>query len=744
MTERLTLMARCFICVAVALAMTSSVAPAQPPEPPIAETTEPPTPAVPSPAALANPAVRATLGARRESPSDYLRATVNLLNLGEPELAANDFRELVALGLDDEAKAKLVAEFGPATMLRLSRAPALGPEAKTFTISAMAAAAARDASQERIDKLIEQLGSDNPTARRNAVAALAGAGTPSVVPLIQLLAVDESGEEARQAARAALVRLGPLAERPLLATLASGDAKLQAEAAELLATRGVPQAAPLLAVPALGGGSAARAYQSLTGQAPSAGSATGLLERTLNTTEGDAPVFTPDADGQVTYWVWDPKGDPKPVALTFSVERANTLYRAQLTKQLAQLRPDLSSLATKSLRLELESVAILGDQNFAVGFPVGELRALSSDALDRLLTDALKQNQVAAATNALQVIAERGDAGVLITVDGLPSPTARALVHAHPAVRAAALETIGALDSKSPFPGASKVCPAIVSWATASGTREVLAGAPRLDVAATWGGGLARMGFEPQIASTGKVLVERARMRADIELVLIDMAIGKPGVRDVVFGLRREPVTALVPIVLLARESQLASARTIASEHDRVMAYPRPHSDELLVEYATAALGELPRDWPSPSEREAFAARALAIMDKFLENDREFYRLRAASGMIAQNVRLGPAGQPALDVLAQLGTRDSQLTLLQLAGARTVEIESRRSAADAFRQSVERFGLRITTGEITRQYDLYNASEIDTKESQQILGGVLDTIEAGRSDRQANPTNGGE
>lgn len=705
----------------------------------VPQPTEPPPPAVPSPAVLANPAVRATLSARRESPRDYLRDVINLLDLGEPELAANYFRELVALKLDDQAKADLVAEFGPATMLRLSRAPVLGPEAKQFTTSAMSASAARDASQVKVDDLLEQLASEDSIARRNAVAGLAGVGMPAVVPLVGLLADDTLGQPGRQAARAALVRLGPLAERPLLATLTSGNPKLQAEAAELLAARGTPQAAPLLATAALEGGSAARAYQSLTGQTPSVGSATGLLERTLKTTEGGAPVFVPNADGHIEYWVWNPKVQPGPIALTLTTHQASTLYAAELTKQLAKLNPNDERLASKALRLELESVAVLGEQDLEVGYNLEKFNALSLDQLDRLLREALKRNQVAAATLALEAIAERGDASVLITADGRPSPTARALEHAHPNVRFAALEAIAAIDLPSPFPGASKVCPAIVSWATASGSREVLVGAPRLDVAATWGGGLAALGFEPQAATTGKDLIDRARMRADIELVLVDMAIGRPGVRDVVFGLRRESSTALVPIVLLARESQLTSARSIASQHEGVLAYPRPHSDELLVEYARTALAELPRDWPTPAKRQENATQALVIMEQLLAKDREFYRLRAASGMIAQNVRPGPAGQPALDVLAKLGTRDSQLTLLQVASALTFDLQSRQQAANAFGASVQQFGLRITTSEITRQYNLYNASESDTSESQQILGDLLDTIEAGRDERPQSP-----
>ncbi|WP_425396224.1 hypothetical protein [Aeoliella sp.] len=692
-------------------------------------------PTLPNPTALANPAVRAILDKPRTTPADLLRATQLLLKLGEGDLAASEFHRLVQSNIDDATKIALVQQFGPAVVQSLARAPELGPNARPWVTSVFEAVAADASSEERMQALVTDLGSDSAVKQRNAVAGLAGLGDRAVVPLILMLANDQTTEAARQGARAALVRLGAIAARPLLATLHSGNDRLVAEAAELLAAIGAGEAAPLMAVPALNGGSVGRAYQSLTGQEPSVESATGLLQRTLDRLEGGAPVFMPSADDMVTYWVWHGKQNA-PVPLTLTVAEANTMYSADLASGLASLRSGIPSVDTKALRLKLESVAIRGRHGHEAGHTTKLLEDLPADWLDRLLSDALEKNQVTAATLALQVFGERKNPAILITEDGLPSPTARALEHPHPTIRTAALEAIASIDPARPFPGSSKVCPAIVQLATAGGERTVLAASPQIDAATTWAGGLAAMGFSGEVAGIGQGTIEKAKENADIELIFIDMSIGKPAVRDTVYQLRRQPASGLVPIALLAREWQLHTAETIASEHNAVVAFPRPHSDNVLADVADGTLAHLPSTWPMAEERLAQADTAIAVMNQLLEAERNFYRLRAASTMIAQHVRPAAEGDTNWQVLAKMGTHESQVALVAYASMSTLSIESRRAAAAAFADSVQKFGLRLSADEIIRQYDLYNASATATKETQQVLGGLLDTIEAGRGEKK--------
>jgi hypothetical protein len=56
-------------------------------------------------------------------------------------------------------------------------------------------------------------------------------------------------------------------------------------------------------------------------------------------------------------------------------------------------------------------------------------------------------------------------------------------------------------------------------------------------------------------------------------------------------------------------------------------------------------------------------------------------------------------------------------------------LELRQATAVAFATNVKRYGTLLTTAEIARQYERYNASETFDKPTQQLLALMLDAIE---------------
>jgi hypothetical protein len=79
--------------------------------------------------------------------------------------------------------------------------------------------------------------------------------------------------------------------------------------------------------------------------------------------------------------------------------------------------------------------------------------------------------------------------------------------------------------------------------------------------------------------------------------------------------------------------------------------------------------------------------------------------------------------------MAQLATPSSQRALLDLASIGSQPLDVRKAAGAAFRQSVRRFGLRLSPSEIVQQYDRYNKSAQQDKETQRLLAALLDVIE---------------
>ena len=681
-----------------------------------------------------NPAVLSTLEMPREKPSDYLQATLNLLGLDEPQLAKQIFDELLAIELSDQQRVELVREMGTASLLRVARADELGDAAREFAERCIAAAAADSNSPERMANLVQQLGSDNRGTQTKAVGSLAALGERAVLPVFEVLADDNSTDQQRVGARATFLRLGSIGEGILLSALDSNDSQLVSEAARLLANMDVPEAAALLAARALtasGNSEIERAYFQLTGQQPDLQQTRAFLRRTLANLEGGVPAFRANRDNRVRYWVWPTDADStKPTPINVSSQDASLLYQSRLASDLAELEPHNRATQSSAIRLSLEIVPILQSVGLETEADLAKLADLSSSTIDMTLSDALDANQHYAAKLMLDVIADRRDPSLLLTHDGRPSPTARALESSHPSVRLAALEAIAAIDPASPFPGASKVCPALARIASATGEREVVAASPQVSTATSWTGGLASEGFAGQVAANGRDAVEVATGRADVELVLLDMSIGSPAVREVVFRLRRHPGTKDVPIALLARETQFATARRIASEHEGVMHFPRPHSDESLRTLALETVADLPRTWPTAAERLDQATRAVAVANKLLEGNRNFYRLRSADGLVDHALYSQPTSESTWTMLAKWGTAASQQSLIDFASNAALPIEERTAAAKAFASSVEEFGLLLTTDEILRQYDLYNGSGGQAKASQELLSGLLDTIES--------------
>ena len=54
----------------------------------------------------------------------------------------------------------------------------------------------------------------------------------------------------------------------------------------------------------------------------------------------------------------------------------------------------------------------------------------------------------------------------------------------------------------------------------------------------------------------------------------------------------------------------------------------------------------------------------------------------------------------------------------------------RQAAAAAFGKNVNRHGILLTRTQITRQYDRYNATEGQDRQSQMVLATILDEMEA--------------
>jgi hypothetical protein len=127
-----------------------------------------------------------------------------------------------------------------------------------------------------------------------------------------------------------------------------------------------------------------------------------------------------------------------------------------------------------------------------------------------------------------------------------------------------------------------------------------------------------------------------ARDTTDVEAILVDMDIISPHIREVLYELRLNPTTGEVPIAILAAEGRLEAAKRLTEEHQRVIAVPRPHSDEVLTNIMKQLAVLADRDAVPANERTAQASQAKAWLAKLESGARPFYVIRRMA-------RLAPA-----------------------------------------------------------------------------------------------------
>lgn len=682
------------------------------------------------------------LAIRNSNPTTSIalcRAIRNVIHLGRPDEAKKYIGQLLASSPDEGALVDLHRELGSAIFLRLLRDERFAPEGPAFGKAVLDAAFAAAHDPAHLTELIDKLSDSDPAIRHTALVDLRAGGTDAVIALLSVLA-DSSRSDEHAIVRATLVNLEQLSVGPLVGALETRDEALLPQVIVVLSRLNVSRVTPHLLRPYFTSApdapvrqAAEYGLQKLIGDLPTQREAEQYLARETQAYLDGKLLERPNFDNMITFWSWD-AAKKLPVRKQYPSATASLMMATRLASDLYAIAPDNIDHQRLYLTALLESSnrTVGLDQPLATGDGTARAAtiALGVDAVADVLAHALKQEKRAAATGAIEVLGEIGTNELLQSSGGRPSTLALCLKHSDRRVRFAAVEAIMKLNPTEPFAGASYLSEALGYFASSVGSRRALIVHPRIDQAQTLAGMLNEIGFEADTAATGRQALRQSVKYPDYEFFLISDAVDGPAVGELMQRLRRDPRTALTPIGLMARQERFDQMQHLTDRDRLAETFPRPHSVSGISLAVSRMLQTGGDDNTGFEERVAHASKALDHLASLAADEQyAFYDLLRVESSVEQALFTPQLMDQAARVLGLFGTPSSQRLLVNVASQNARRLNERQAAAIAFEAAINRRGLLLARSEILLQYERYNQSKLLDRETQGVLGSLLDSIE---------------
>jgi hypothetical protein len=431
-------------------------------------------------------------------------------------------------------------------------------------------------------------------------------------------------------------------------------------------------------------------------------------------------------------WRWN-ENEKRLVAERLSPQAADLLTALHFATDARRILPESSAIRRLYLSTLAQVVARAAAEK-GVAADVSKAQEVLNRSgiaeLEDLLSFALEQDQPTAAIVAAQLLGARGEADILYAHSPQPSGLVRALDHPDRGLRFAALEAIMRLGPRAPYAGASRVTEALEFFARSSGLPRVLVAAATVAEAGRLGGLLAEQGYEPDVASTAAAGLRLAAAAADYEVILVDTTLGSPINGQLLQRFRADSRTAKVPLGLVSMADEFATAEQLARQFALCVALMRTHNAAATQFELARLFSATGRTTTDRDRRREQGAKALTWIATLAADRQHIYELRRLEAAVIAGLSLPGLNEAAILALSKLDTPRSQRALVDLASRLSAPIADRQAAALGFADSVARCGTLLTSDELLRQYDRYNASETQSRETQQVLGLILDTIEA--------------
>ena len=647
--------------------------------------------------------------------------------------------QLQALNLNGAQLLELSTQIGSDFFQGIYLKPELQPIGRTVGEFVLRGAQQGLQSPERYDSLLRSLNSDDISARNKALRQLRTIGEPAIANILNAFTQDNRVDEF-PGLRSALQALSTELPAPIIAAAMANDPQVKLEAIRALAKVNSKEALSVLylAIVASQQNELIRttALEILTKRA-------GLQldfsqieawfhRETVNSLQNKRdPVLVRQPSNT---WIWDNKLQ-KVVSQPSNVATDRCRRASHFARGLYESNPQVSANRHLYLLTQLELAKRIAGPSTAIDSSeqIKKLH-LSTAETNELLHLAIKRKLFPAATACCEILKSMGDVSVLTQLSGNYPPLTHAILSGERSVQFAALDAIRVLDPQQAFPGSSHAVTLAVYLASGSGQPAALVGHHRLDIAQNYAASIASSGLRGESAMTGKQLFEIATTNSDVEIILISDTITSPGYYSLIQQLRSDWRTSQTPIAFLYSDARRSQRAALQLERNNVTVLPFTSTADLIATSVDRMVNQVSTFRQDRAERNRQARVAVQWLAKVAKNRSaySFFDLGRHQARIQQLIYQPGFSTPVTEILANIATPQAQRQLLDFASENGLPIQQRQIAVEAFQDAVKRAGILLTTDEIMLQYNRYNASETQPKETQQLLGSVLDIIEAGK------------
>lgn len=729
-----------------------------------------------------NPAEKMALMHAPETAGEIMRAVDVLAAAGRPAVTRYELRRFMNVEAAPEEYAKIVKRIGSKRLMQIAGDKRFAPVASVVVAKILSEAKKHWEDNGLIQEAAEALGNDAvkdnihnskgvlTEETKEDFTVLWQGGQVSVQELITRLA-ETKDKKARDALLAALLSLGSDAKEILAESLNSNSPTLVENAVIGLAAVIRAEESFLLysAAFSISEDISDELKQKTKDIIESKSrnkisfedAVRTLYRRAVDYTEHNRPLKS-DENNMVHFWNWDEK-EQKVVFVSMSIPDAYRELAYRYARQAVSLIPDDDSneytvVEQFYLLTKFERDAYQNGLDEPLPPEISPTN-MKPEELETLLKKSLEKNFAGAALIILAALKQQAEDGKVSAKD-LLVPTAgkeRTLIHAlvspYRRVRFAALETIMTLNPDFPYPGSSYVSDALTWFARGEGKKVVISAAPKYSEAAKTAGYFIALGYQPELAVTGKDAMKAAVDSPDVVLVIADMKTTQPTVPNLVQELRKDRRTMEIPVAVLSSdEKELNDSLKYETfitlpemqKIDRMspdnpfavslsVMYPVIIDDQQAEKTEKDLMHKTGTTIVPPKIRIEQAKKSLHWLKIIVENAAEkspaIYRIENYDEILRRALNSDVLLEEALELAAVTKSAAAQDIIYGIISEEMFSMPVREKAADAFKKNIEKFGILLRGKQVERLYDRYNASEFESKETQVLLGKVIDWVE---------------